>query len=291
MTTAMSASEFHDVFDTEQGRTQFLKFLQNIFHLYPEDKFQGLIVDACKTLRTDKEIYQQVQAGLPAIKPFLSDLTLALPALKKQKREMARQTLEILGGRSAFDGYLEIGSTGRYISALRKHVNITGPIHITNDIAPTYSPNDLMERGRLRPFGTFHMLDYQPLDTHGVAPGSISLMTCFIGLHHATPPQLDAFSRSMNRVMKKGGVLIIRDHDAGTPAMQTFCSLVHTVFNLGLKVSWETNDSEPKFFKSAGDWSQYLTARGFRDLGKRILQDGDPSDNTLMGFEKTDEAG
>jgi len=288
-TPAMPGSEFQEVFSTEQGRGQFLKFLQNIFHLYPEDRFHALIVDACRTLRSDSEIYRKVQAGLPAIKPFLSELTMALPALKKQKREMARQTLALLGGRSAFEGYLEIGSTGRYISELRKHLRIAPPIHITNDIAPSYSPGDLMERAQLRPIGTFHMLDYRPLDAHGIAPGSIGLVTCFIGLHHATPEQLDAFSRSINRVMRPGGVLIIRDHDAGTPAMQTFCSLVHTVFNLGLKVSWEDNAREPKFFKSADAWGRYLGDRGFRDFGKRLLQEGDPSDNVLMGFEKVRE--
>ncbi|MBC8357077.1 MAG: DUF805 domain-containing protein [Planctomycetes bacterium] len=80
-----SDSEFRHVFCTTKGSDGFFLFLQNIFHLFPEDKFHGLIVDACQKHSTDKEIYESVQRGLPAIKPFLADLTYALPALKKQR--------------------------------------------------------------------------------------------------------------------------------------------------------------------------------------------------------------
>jgi hypothetical protein len=68
--------------------------------------------------------------------------------------------------------------------------------------------------------------------------------------------------------------------------MATFVSLVHTVFNLGLKVSWETDSSEFKSFKSINEWSKIIESYGFKDLGERILQDRDPSDNTLVSFIK-----
>src|SRR5262249_29869802 len=147
-------------------------------------------------------------------------LTHALPALKKQKREMARQTLELMGDRRAIDGYVEIGSTGRYISQLRKSVRFTGPIYITNDIAPGNGMGDVMERGQLRPLGTFIPLDYQPLDSKGIRPESIDLVTSFIGLHHSPPELLDGFVRSIHRILRPGGMFIVRDHDAGTPPMQ-----------------------------------------------------------------------
>jgi SAM-dependent methyltransferase len=238
----------------------------------------------------DKDIYQQVQAGLPKIKPFLAELTHALPALKKQKREMARQTMSLLNGRRSFDGYLEIGSTGRYISEFRKHLEVTGPLYLTNDIAPTNSPGDLMERGQLAKLGQFLHLDYQPLDSKGVAKESLDLVTCFIGLHHSPPELLDGFVRSIHRILRPGGLFIIRDHDARTPEMCTFVSLVHTVFNAGLGASWEENAKEVKHFASAEFWSEYIVARGFRDLGPRLLQANDPSDNTLMAFVKADTA-
>lgn len=281
-------SEFRSVFSTTKGSDDFYLFLQNIFHLYPEDKYHSLIVEACKNYTTDEDIYKAVQAGLPGIKPFLADLTYALPALSKQKKEMARQTIEILGDRKSFDGYLEIGSTGRYISRIRKELSFTGPLYLTNDIEPGNGPGDIMERGQLSKLGTFFPLDYQPLDSQGVAAESLDLVTCYIGLHHSPHELLDDFVRSIHRILRPGGVFIMRDHDAGTEERRVFCSLVHTVFNQGLSVPWDENQQEFKCFESADHWSDYVVARGFKDLGSRLLQDHDPSINTLMAFEKTE---
>ena len=280
------ASEFRQVFANAPGSDAIYRFLQNVFHLYPEDKFHHIIQDACARFRTDQEIYEHIQASLPSIKTPLSDLTYALPALTKQKREMSRQTLALLGDRQSFKGYVEIGSVGRYISDLRKHVVFTGPVWIVNDIAPGNGPGDIMERGQLAKLGKFVLLDYQPLDSKGIAPSSIELLTCFIGLHHCPDELLDGFVKSIHRVLRPGGLFIIRDHDAGTPEFAVFCSLVHTIFNSGLKVPCATNAAEFKHFASADEWSRRIVERGFRDLGPRLLQENDPSDNTLMAFIK-----
>jgi FAD/FMN-containing dehydrogenase/uncharacterized membrane protein YhaH (DUF805 family)/SAM-dependent methyltransferase len=287
---ARNGSEFREMFGGVAWSDPFYRFLQNIFHLYPEDRFHWLIQKTCARRTADKEIYEEVQSGLPGIKPLLAPLTHALPALKKQKREMAGQTVQLLGDRKSFDGYVEIGSVGRYISVLRNRVQITGPIYITNDIAPTNGPGDIMERGQFAQIGKFLTLDYQPLDTKGIAPASIDLVTCFIGLHHAPHELLEGFVRSIRRVLRPGGVFIMRDHDVRSREMHVFVSLVHTVFNLGLGVPWATNEKEFKSFRSADDWSRYLVERGFRDQGPRLLQENDPTDNTLMAFVKTDAA-
>jgi hypothetical protein len=68
--------------------------------------------------------------------------------------------------------------------------------------------------------------------------------------------------------------------------MATFVSLVHTVFNLGLNVPYETDAAEFKAFQSIDAWSRIITERGFTDTGARLLQDKDPSDNTLLCFVK-----
>lgn len=279
-------SEFRAVFSDPAWSDRFYLFLQNIYHLYPEDRFHALIKATTDREASDREIYQQVHAELPKIKPFLAPLTHALPALKKQKREMTSQTLTLLGETRACNGYVEIGSTGRYLSELKKYLNVTGPVFITNDVAPSNSLGDIMERGGFRQLGTFLPLDYGPLDGKGIAPGSIDLVTAYIGLHHAPLEKLDEFVASIHRILRPGGVFIIRDHDADSPQMDVFVSLVHTVFNLGLDVTWDENEREFKSFRSADAWSKLLVGHGFRDLGYRLLQDHDPSANTLMGFRK-----
>jgi SAM-dependent methyltransferase len=281
------ASEFKTVFSNSKWSDDFYSFLQVIFHLYPEDKFHHLIATTSKEKSTDEEIYKSVQANLSKIKPFLSELTLALPALKKQKKEMSNQVLKLLGSKTKIDGYLEIGSTGRYISELRRHINLSGAVHITNDIEPNNSIADIFERGQIKKLGQFFNLNnYQPISEAEIHTDSLDLVTCHIGLHHCPHDLLDGYIKSIKRVLRKGGLFIMRDHDVKTEEMATFVSLVHTVFNLGLNVSWETDNSEFKSFKSIDEWVKIISSYDFKDLGQRILQDKDPSTNTLIGFIK-----
>jgi SAM-dependent methyltransferase len=280
-------SEFKSIFSNTRWSDEFYRFLQIIFHLYPEDKFHYLIAATSKQKNNDEEIYKSVQKDLPSIKPFLSELTYALPALKKQKKELARQILQLTGAKKEINGYLEIGSTGRYISELRKHIKVKGPIFLTNDIAPSNALGDIFERAQIPRLGTFIPLDdYKPIREDQIATESIDLVTCNIGLHHCSPAALNDYLGSIHRILRKGGQFIIRDHDVKTSEMATFVSLVHTVFNLGLNVSWETDLKEYKSFKSIDEWSRIVSAVGFVDSGQRILQDKDPSLNTLIGLTK-----
>src|ERR1044071_1976681 len=161
------SSEFKAVFSDTTLCDGFYRVLQVFFHLYPEDKFHHLIAEVCESKASDQEIYTEVQRRLKEIKPFLSELTYALPALKKQKREMTRQTLELLGDMQRINGYVEIGSTGRYISELRKHLQVEGDIFIINDVAPNNSVGEIFERGQFATLGRFLDLnDYRPIDAN-----------------------------------------------------------------------------------------------------------------------------
>jgi SAM-dependent methyltransferase len=282
-----NTSEFKAVFNDTKWSDDFYRFLQVIFHLYPEDKFHQLIKEETAIGKTDEEIYKSVQSKLKCIKPFLSELTYALPALKKQKKEIVRQTLGLLGDVKQISGYAEIGSTGRYISQLRKEIKVTGPIYLINDLAPTKSPGDIMERGQLGKLGNFVDINgYNPISSLTIPDASLDVVTCYIGLHHCPVAKLDGFVESIYRILRPGGSFVIRDHNVKTPEMATFVSLVHTVFNVGLNETWEFEARDFKNFKSADEWAAIIEQAGFKDAGKRILQDKDPSDNTLMLFTK-----
>lgn len=279
------ASEFKSVFSNTEWSDRFYVFLQGIFHLFPEDKFHHLIAEKTAQLPSDEAIYTAVQKELKSITPFLSALTYALPALKKQKREMSHQVLRMLNGKKAINGYLEIGSTGRYISELKKHISLTDPVFLMNDIAPGNSIADMMERGRISKFGTFFPLDYAPIPQE-IADESLDLVTCHIGLHHCPDELLPTFIQSVKRVLKPDGMFILRDHDVDSEEMRVFVSLVHTVFNLGLYETWSKNAAEYRSFRSVSQWVKLLEEQGMQDSGNRILQAKDPSLNTLLSFTK-----
>ncbi|HEX6929623.1 MAG TPA: GNAT family N-acetyltransferase [Gammaproteobacteria bacterium] len=282
-------SEFLDVYARTETRDDFYRFLQTIYHLYPEHLFHELIINACRRHDNDRAIYGEIIERLPGIKPFLSDLTYALPALMKQKREMVRQTADILPSRPRWNGYLEIGSTGRYVKGLRKALNIGGPVFLSNETAPDNSLPEVMERGGLRKAGTFIDLDdYAPIPSSLIPDQSLDLVTCYIGLHHCPREKLHDYIQSIHRVLRPGGCFVLRDHDAGTERMRTFCKLVHTVFNAGLGASWEKDRQELRLFEGIDFWIEAVTKQGFRDTGKRMLQDHDPSLNTLLCFVRDD---
>jgi len=280
-------SKFKAVFNDTKWSDDFYRFLQVIFHLYPEDKFHRLIKDETSTGKTDEEIYKSVQDKLKTIKPFLSELTYALPALKKQKREIAAQTLQLSNDLKSVNGYAEIGSTGRYINELKRNIKVAGPIFLINDRAPGNSPGDIMERGQLSKLGVFVDIDdYNPINNSVIPDACLDVVTCYIGLHHCPVIKLNGFIKSIHRILRPGGLFIIRDHDVKTADMGTFVSLIHTVFNIGLNETWEFEDKDFKNFKPADDWARMIETGGFTDAGKRILQKNDPSDNTLMLFVK-----
>lgn len=280
-------SKFKSVFSDITWSDKFYQFLQVVYHLYPEDKFHYLISQTCKEKQTDEEIYKTIQQKLSTIKPFLSELTYALPALKKQKKEMTKQVLYLLKDNITINGYLEIGSTGRYISDLKNQLSLSGNIYLTNYTAPDFSIPEIMERGQISKIGTFFPINnYQAIQPNQIPDNSIDLITCHIGLHHCTHELLDGYIKSLHRILRKGGKFIIRDHDMKTPEMATFVTLVHTVFNLGLKVSWEIDRQDFISLKSIEEWSQLFSQYGFKDDGVRLLQEKDPSENTLVLFTK-----
>ncbi|HEX6612256.1 MAG TPA: FAD-binding protein [Rhodanobacteraceae bacterium] len=281
------SSDFHVVYDETCGNDDFYRFLQNIYRLFPEDRFHTLIRECVDAHDGDEAIYRALQGRLPSIKPRLSELTYAIPSLRKQKREMARQTLALLAGRRDFDGYAEIGSTGRYLGELRKHLRLRGDQVLVNDVAPTNSPVDIAERGRLRKLGRFVPLrDYEPLDGESIADGSIELLTCYIGLHHASLDRLEPFVASLQRIVKPGGLLILRDHDVTDDYMRALVSLAHAVFNAGLGVTWEANSRELRHFRAIEDWIGILGRHGFEQTGPHLLQAHDPTLNTLLCFSR-----
>lgn len=279
--------EFRTVFGDVGLHDGFYRFLQNVYRLYPEDRFHTLIKDATTQFGDEEAIYRHLLRQLPRLKPVLGDLTFALPALRKQKQEMARQTLQLLGDTRRIDGYLEIGTTGRYVSELRRHLELSGPVLLLHDVAPGFGPEDLVERGQWARLGSFVPLDdYAPVPADRVPDASLDLVTCYIGLHHAAPQSLPAFLASIARALRPGGRFILRDHDVTGPATDAFVSLAHTVFNAGLGVAWDVNQRERRHFAPVAHWSALLASQGLEECGPRLRQAHDPSDNLLMVFRK-----
>jgi len=281
------SSNFKAIYDDPNLKAAFLQFLTNVYHLFPEDRFQGLIESVARSKASDREIYLEVQSRLPEIKPLLADVRYALPALSRQKDEMAAQTIELLGPERRIDGYMEIGTTGRYISRLKSRIDLKGDLVLLHGSAPGYSPTDIVERGGIAKLGRFvAMNDYAPVPASAVSDRSLDLVANFIGFHHSPLPRLEAFVDSLHRVLRPGGRMIVRDHDVSSTGMNRMVALAHDVFNMGLGTPWLVNQEELRHFTSLAQLVAYLEARGFKADGRKVLQRGDPTQNALMVFKR-----
>jgi SAM-dependent methyltransferase len=286
----IAASNFKRIYGNPDDRRDFRLFLQNVFHLYPDEQLHALITTLSAELENDERIYRKLAARLPEITPRLAALTYALPALRKQKAEMAQQTARLLGDRRRASGYVEIGTTGRYLNGLKSKAEIKGPFYVVNDAAPIYSAEDILERGQIRKVGTYvDMTGYREFDHGHIAPGSIGLVTNYIGFHHAPADKLDGFVRAIHRIMKPGGRLVVRDHDVDGERMDAVVGLAHDVFNAGVGIEWNDNAAQIRNFRSLADLRDYLETRGFERADRIEFQQGDPTRNGLMLFTKKSE--
>lgn len=277
-------SNFVAVYQNPALRREFYGFLQNVYHLYPEVKFDQLIATCSAEFPTDEAIYRSLQTRLPAVKPFLSELYYGLPALAQQKKVMTAQTLDLLPSRNPVDGYLEIGTMGRYTQGLKKSLVMTGPMLLMNDRPGGYSPLDVVERGRLGAVGQHVPLsDYSPAP---LPPASLDLVTNYIGLHHAPLNRLDGFVASLARALRPRGYFVLRDHHVDARARYLMAALAHDVFNAGLGVPWEKNAAEIRHFRPLEDIDRHLARHGLWRLGKSLRQDGDPTANSLVLYQK-----
>lgn len=284
--SAAPGGNFKAVYLDTAERDRFYRFLQTVFHLYPEKRFHQLIWDLSKEKAGDKEIYAALLAELPKLRTFLGPVRYDLPALRKQKAEMTRQALALLGPSPSAKGFMEVGSPGRYWSRLKRAVRLSGPVYVFHDEALHYDMADMVERGGPKMPGKYlAMGDYDPVPA-SVPDESLDLVVNFIGFHHAPAAKLAPFVASLRRVLRPGGRMLVRDHDVDSLKQDTLTALAHDVFNAGLLIPWAETERQVRLFRSLRDWTDYLRAAGFKRSEKLLAQAGDPTQNLLAAYTK-----
>lgn len=282
-----SQQNFRYIYGNAHLRQAFFDFLTNVFHLYPEADLDALIATCVSRGSDDHHIYMECQKRLDTISPFLADIRLSVPALLKQKRVIASQTLQLLGQKRQFDGYLEFGSSGRYLDALEELLQIEGPRYFVSEGPAGYGPVDVVDRGQIAQAGTTFLLNqYQPALSRRIAPGSLDLVTVYIGFHHCAVPLRESFLQDIRQVMRPGAWLVVRDHQVNSQDMWHMVALAHDVFNMGTHEPWAYNGAERRNFYSLEFLDGMLRKNGFKGDGRRLYQAGDPTHNALMLYRK-----
>lgn len=280
-------SNFKYIYDNTRLKAEFYKFLQNVFNLYPEEDMHNLIAESASKYATDKDIYLNAQSKVSDISPFFSIFKYQLPALMKQKDEMAKQTVELIGEDTVYNGYLEIGSSGRYLDYLEEKVKIKGQRYYADGKEPGYGITEMIDRGQVAIGAEYiPMADYRTNYSALIENGQLDLITVYIGFHHCPIELRQPFISSIRDTMRVGGKLVLRDHDCNSEDQKTLVALAHDVFNMGTQETWKYNNDEVRNFYSLDFIIGFVEDIGFKFHSKTLFQAGDPTKNALMLFTK-----
>ena len=134
-----------------------------------------------------------------------------------------------LGRIGTLDGYVSIGDQGKMVLPLRSALGLRGEVWVVNDSFSDDIPA-VLERGCVERVG--HSVAVPAL--YGGADGALpegvldgvpacccDLVTINQGLHHLPPASLPRFLRGVRRMLRPGGIFIVREHDA-TPELVSF---------------------------------------------------------------------
>lgn len=243
-------------------------------------------------LESDTNLYNQCLIDIAQLTPAFSHIK-KLRALQHQKAVLGMQILHLIGT-DTIDGALEIGTPGTYISTIRYATPINGPIYALSDkmslvrqMIMAFCP-DKASNGFL-PYDIFVPLEnYSPIKPEIIAPNSIDLAICTIGLHHITLENIDAFIASLAQSIRPGGYFVLREHNCFDNETLQIAHTAHTLFNLLISnASLEEEQTEYRNFQPLEYWITLLKKHGLI-LSKKtpLLQKGDPTLNTLLLFTK-----
>jgi SAM-dependent methyltransferase len=99
---------------------------------------------------------------------------------------------------------------------------------------------------------------------HNIPSGSIDCITAFVSLHHLGN-KLDAVLSEIARMLRPGGIFIIREHDYNnTDTMRAYLNLIHMCFDIYNTGSCNVNDlRENTRYKSYHNWNILMHKYGF----------------------------
>lgn len=158
-----------------------------------------------------------------------------LKQLRQQKEELTRETVSIvsrLGMIGQLRDYVSVGDNGKVVLPLREALGMRGHVWIVHDTnADSTEIPVILERGSVEPLGHFVSIDYSDVATPewNIPDQSADLVTMNQGLHHLPQNEIMKFLAQVRRVLRPGGLFIVREHDARecfNSKVRAYCALI-----------------------------------------------------------------
>lgn len=285
------ADTFHlkKIFSDPALREQFSPFLDNVLRQIQSDKFWP-VIDTINHDQSDNQLYADMLKTVESKKSSF-DVFHKIKALHHQKTILGNQAQQLLGNHTTITDCVEIGTPGTYMTSMNHFLTIKGDSYVINDKqswsdyaqALTFKPrNGFLPNNRFVPLN-----DYAPIKPEDIPSNSIDLVICFIGLHHIQAEKLDEFITSIHRILRPGGVFLLREHNVINSTIESIVHAAHSTYNAIMTgETVETETHEYRNFRPLHYWIELLEQHGLKTGSERLLQNGDPSLNTMIKFTK-----
>lgn len=305
---AHSDSTFRTVFGSEPLKSEFVKFLQTIFYQLDSHKVLGqmgeILADPSKS---DEQIYTELTAQIDQMRKGLPSVFYQIQALSVLQKGMGQQAQSLMKDFRGheFHNYLEVYFR-RDHKTLQKTANLAldGKVLDISDKPYEGGLKERLEAGALLssypyrdslplndPDCTSAELEpektYKPIDDSKIPDNDLDLIGCLGGLHHIPQDRLDPFAQSLYAKLKPGGVVLLREHNAGSKELQALVSVVHSFVNAAAGVTWDAESKKIRLFQSEDYWKKFMERHHFIYVPHpaEVLTD-DPTQNGMMAFVK-----
>ena len=274
-------------------RNEFIEhFFTNIFNIESKDKLKNLMAKAVADPRNsnDDDIYQYIKQHLDegSSDPLneFSKVVKSLLQTRWQRKELVKETVTILHRLKRLgkiNGLVSIGDTGKLVRELTENEFVSGNVWIVHDDLGGLV--QMIERGSENEVGEFVQIDYNNPIFIKIPSESADLITLNIGLHHFPQETILPFLNEVYRILRKGGLFIVREHDA-SPEIIPVLDLAHSIFNAVTGVSPLNDRHEIRAFRPILEWRKIIESVGLTDSYLYDIQSGDPTIDEMMCFYK-----